>query len=205
LRSTIVRAASTASGSASAVNATYSISSIVSGAFATWRAAAPNARRIALSEGGDVTLHLKEYRGVVFIGIRGNLGPSEISVAVPNGPIQKLHVSYALYEVVLPASGAEPRARLGFTTDWYANELRRDEDAFARMQKEGKDPREIMQATGYPSDGIEFAIRRSKISGRTWLVRLWASAVVAGKPGMLTYPLSAEERVTGGWLELHFK
>ncbi len=164
-----------------------------------------DALKIALSEDGAVALHLKEYGGVVFIGVRGKLGPSELSVAVPDGPLQKLHVSYALYEVVVPRSGAEPRPRLGFTTDWYANEFRRDEEQFARLQKEGKDPREIMQATTYPSDGIEFAIRRSKFPGQIWLMRLWASALVAGKPGMLTYPPAAAERATDGWLELHFK
>lgn len=164
-----------------------------------------DALKIPLSEGGEVTLHLKEYRGVVFIGVRGQLGPSELSLAVPNGPIRKLHVSYALYEVVLPATGAEPRPRLGFTTDWYANEFRRDEDEFARLQKEGKDPRDIMRATSYPSDGIEFAIRRSKFHGQLWRMRLWASAVVADKPGMLTYPPATAERSTDGWLELRLR
>ena len=164
-----------------------------------------DALRLSLSE--TVSLHLKEYRGVVFVGIRGQggLGPSELSLAAPGGPIQKLHVSAQLFEVVLPATGAEPPPRFGLTTGWYANELRRDMELAGRLEKEGKSPIDIMRATSYPSDGIEFAIRRSKISGQRWLLRLWASAIVDGRPGMLTYPSGAAERTTDGWLELRFK
>ena len=98
-----------------------------------------DAQRVAVADG--VTLFIKEHRGVVFIGVRGQgingIGPSELSLAVPDGPILKLHVSYALYEVALPQAGPEPKPRMGFTADWYANELRRDEAEVARLQKEG--------------------------------------------------------------------
>jgi len=158
---------------------------------------------------GTVTLHLKEYRDVVFIGVRGQgnagIGPSELFLAVPDGKIHKLHVSAQLFEVVLPAAGAEPPARFGLTTGWYANELRRDMAEAARLEKEGKSPIEIMRTASYPSDGIEFAIRRSKLPGQRWLLRLWASAVIGDKPGMLTYPAAAAERTTEGWLELLFQ
>jgi len=166
-----------------------------------------DAERVAVADG--VTLHIKEYRGVVFIGVRGQaangIGPSELSLAVPNGPILKLHASFALWEIVLPRGGPEPKPRIGFTADWYANELRRDETEFARLQKEGRSPIEVMQATTYPSDGIEFAIRRSKLPGQVWLMRLWASAFVGGKPGMVTFPAAAAERATDAWLEMRFK
>ena len=156
-----------------------------------------------------VTLHVKEYRGVVFIGVRGQgnagIGPSELFLAVPDGKIHKLHVSAQLSEAVLPASGAEAPTRFGLTTGWYANELRRDMEEAARLGKEGKSPIEIMRATSYPSDGIEFAIRRSKLPGQRWLLRLWASAIIGDKPGMLTYPEAAAERTTEGWLELRFQ
>jgi len=166
-----------------------------------------DAERIDVDEG--VTLYVKEWRGVVFIGLRGQgqngIGPSELSLGAPGGPIEKLHVSFGLAQVVLPPTGPEPRMRVGLTTEWYANEFRRDEEEFARLQKEGKDPREIMRATSYPSDGIEFAIRRSKFPGPVWMMRLWASAVVGGKPGMVTYPPAAAERTMEGWLQLRFK
>jgi len=166
-----------------------------------------DALRIALSE--TVTLYLKDYRGVVFIGVRGQgaagIGPSDLFLAAPGGPIQKLHVSAQLSENVVPATGAEPPSRPGFTTDWYANELRRDMVESARLEKEGKSPIDVIRATSYPSDGIEFAIRRSKFPGQRWLMRLFASALVGGKPGMLTYPTAAAERTTEGWLELRFK
>jgi hypothetical protein len=165
-----------------------------------------DALRIALNEA--VTLHFKEYRGVVFIGVRGQgaagIGPSELSLAVPGGPIQKLHVSAQLFEVTLPPTGAEPPPRFGLTTGWYANELRRDMEESARLEKAGKSPIDIMRATSYPSDGIEFAIRRSKLPGQVWMMRLAASAIIGGKPGMLVHPAAAAERTTDGWLELRF-
>jgi hypothetical protein len=166
-----------------------------------------DALRLVLAD--TVTMHVKEHRGVVFVGVRGQvqagIGPSELFLAAPGGPIRKLHVSAQLAEALLPAAGAEPPLRFGLTTDWYANELRRDEDLAARLMKEGRSPIEVITASSYPSDGIEFAIRRSKLPGKAWLLRLWASAFVAGKPGMIVYPPGAAERTTDGWLELNFR
>jgi hypothetical protein len=164
---------------------------------------------LAVMVNDGVTLYLKEHRGVVFVGVRGQqvngIGPSELSLAGSDGVIRSLHVSFALAELVVPPEGPKPKLRLGFTSEWYANELRRDEEEFARLQKEGRDPLSIMKATSYPSEGLEFAIRRSKIPGNVWRLRLWASAFSEGKPGMVTYPPAAAERVTDGWLELRLQ
>jgi hypothetical protein len=164
-----------------------------------------DALEVVVNDG--VRLYFKDYRGVVFVGVRGGqhgIGPSDLSLAAPGGAVHRLHVSFALGEVVLPAAGDAPRMRLGLTTDWYANELRRDEEEFARLVKAGgRSPMEIMQATSYPSEGLEFAIRRAKVPGRVWLLRLWTSAFVDGKPAMVTYPAAAQERAIDGWLELH--
>jgi hypothetical protein len=163
-----------------------------------------DARAIALNE--SVTLLLKEFRGVVFIGIRSRenklLGPSEIMLSAPGGPIVKLHVSAQLYETVLPPGGGETAPRLGLTEDWYANELRRDEQESARLQKEGKSPYEIIQAAYYPCQGLEFAIRRTKLPGDAWRVRFWVTGFFGGRPGLLIWPPDAAERDTSGWLEL---
>ncbi len=162
-----------------------------------------DARRITLAE--MVTLYVKHYRGVVFVGLRGrDVGPSDLFIALPGGPIQQFHVSAQLFESVIPATGEQPRPRFGLTTDWYANELRRDEEEAARLRQEHKDPMEIIRATSYPSDGIEFAIRRSKFPGRRWLMRLHATGFFGGKPGKLIYPAAAAEKTTTGWLELRF-
>jgi hypothetical protein len=164
-----------------------------------------DALAIPLAE--TVTLHLKHCRGVVFIGVRGQggIGPSDLSLAAPGGEVWRLHVSAQLAESVLPAAGPAPALRFGLTTGWYANELRRDVEEGARLQKEGLDPIAIMRATSYPSDGIEFAIRRAKVPGGRWLLRLWASAMVGDKPGMLAYPPEAAERSTDRWQELRFE
>lgn len=166
-----------------------------------------DAFRIAVAAG--VSLHVKQFRDVVFIGVRGQppsvIGPSELSIAIPGGPVLKLHVSAQLGEIVVPASGPDPRPRFGLTSGWYANELRRDMEEAARLSKEGRSPMEIMRATAYPSDGIEFAIRRSKFPGSRWLVRLWASGAMEGTPGAIAYPPATVEKATDGWLELRFK
>jgi hypothetical protein len=166
-----------------------------------------DALRIPLSE--SVELNLKQYRGVAFIGVRGlnraMIGASELSISVPGGPIHVLHVSAQLGEVVLPPSGDVPPFRFGFTPDWYANEQRRDMRESERLEKEGKNPMEILAAASFPSDGIEFAIRLSKFPGKRWFIRLGASFLAGGKPGWLVYPAAAAERAAEGWLELRFK
>ena len=127
------------------------------------------------------------------------IGPSGLFLAAPGGPIHELHVSAQLGEKVLPATGEAPPFRFGYTSDWYANEQRRDMQEGERLQKEGKNPIEIMIATAYPADGIEFAIRRSKLPGPRWLMRLGASAIESGKPGWLVHPAGTQERATDGW------
>ena len=70
-----------------------------------------------------------------------------IILAAPGGPIHELHVSAQLGEKVLPATGEAPPFRFGYTSEWYANEQRRDMQEGERLQKEGKNPIEIMIAT----------------------------------------------------------
>jgi hypothetical protein len=163
-----------------------------------------DAHRLAVTP--SVQLYVKQYRGVVFIGVRGEgpagIGPSGLFLAVPGGPIHELHVSAQLGERVLPATGEGPPFRFGYTSDWYANEQRRDMQEAERLRKEGKDPISIMIATAFPADGIEFAIRRSKLPGPRWLMRLAASALEGGRPGMLVHPAGAPERTTDGWQAL---
>lgn len=159
--------------------------------------------------GNSVGLYVKRWRDVVFIGVRGEgggaIGPTELGLAVPGAPPLKLHVSAQLGENVLPETGGEPPVRWGLTSGWYANEQRWDEAARARMLREGRTPNEIARAVSYPSDGIEFAVRRSKLEGDRWRVRLYASATDGDRHGMLTWPPGTEERNASGWAELRLK
>ncbi len=149
-----------------------------------------DAQLIALGE--TLALRVKEYRGVVFIGLRGpvGIGPADLFVSVPGGPICQLHRSAQLAENIVPPSGElPPLKRFGFTPDWYANEQRWDTDEAERLQKAGKTPLEIMRAASYPSQGIEFAIRRSKFPGERWLIRLEGTAFLTPDiPAVLMYP-----------------
>ncbi len=158
---------------------------------------------------GSVTLLVKEYRGVVFIGIRGRgqagIGPSELFLSTPGGAIHKMHVSAQLYEAELPAFGEAPPPRFGFTTDWYANETRRDELAYQRMLTDGRNEQEALKAATHSSEGREYAIRRFKVPGSVWLLRLSASVDIASTPHTITYPPFTPERPTTGWQELRLK
>lgn len=163
------------------------------------------ALHVALNE--TVELRLKQFRGVVFLGVCGSgadtmIGPSGLFVSLPGGPIHLLHRSLQLGEKVLPAEGEAPPFRFGLTHDWYANEERRDEAAFKRLQGEGKTPFEIARATTYPADGMEFAIRRSKFPGPRWLLHLEVSALVGSRPGWIVFPPGTVDRDTEAWLEL---
>jgi hypothetical protein len=151
---------------------------------------------IALGE--TLELRVKEYRGVVFIGLRGpgGLGPADLFVTVPDGPICQLHRSAQLAEALVPASGELPPLRkFGFTPDWYANEQRWDIEEAERLRKAGKTPLESMRAASYPSDGIEFAIRRSKFPGERWLIRLEGAAFLTpDTPAVIVYPPDAGKK-----------
>ena len=69
-----------------------------------------DAHRLALTP--SVQLFVKQYRGVVFIGVRGSgqggIGPSDLFLATPGGPIHQLHVSAQLGESASPPP-ARPR------------------------------------------------------------------------------------------------
>ncbi len=140
-------------------------------------------------------LRVKEYRGIVFIGLRGpaGIGPADLFLSVPGGPIRQLHRSAQLAEAIVPPSGGLPALRkFGFSPDWYANELRWDIEEAERQGKAGKMPLEAMSAASYPSDGIEFAIRRSKFPGERWLMRVEGTAFLTpGTPAVLIYPPDA--------------
>ncbi len=151
-----------------------------------WEDALP----IALGE--MLELRVKEYRGVVFIGLHGpaGIGPADLFVLVPGGPIWQLHRSAQLAEGMVPPSGELPPLRkFGLTPDWYANEQRWDVEEAERLRQAGKAPLEMMRVASYPSDGIEFAIRRSKIPGERWLIRLEGTGFLTpDTPAVLMYP-----------------
>ena len=108
-----------------------------------------DALKIPVEDG--VTMFLKEFQAVVFIGVRGASGPTDLRLAVPGvSVILSLHASYALGQVRIPFTGAGPALRLGLTTDWYANENRRDDLAYQRMLTEGGNEQEALKATTHP-------------------------------------------------------
>jgi hypothetical protein len=150
---------------------------------------------LLIALGDAFELRVKNYRGVVFIGLRGpaGIGPADLFLSVPGGPVRQLHRSAQLAEATVPPGGDLPSlGKFGLSPDWYANEQRWDVEEAERLRKDGKTPFEVMRAARYPCDGIEFAIRRSKLEGGRWLLRLEATALLtAGTPAVLTYPPDA--------------
>lgn len=142
--------------------------------------------------GETLELRVKEYGGVVFIGLRGpaGIGPADLFLSVPGGPICQLHRSAQLAEAKVPPGGElPPLGQFGLSPDWYANEQRWDIEEAERLRKAGRTPLDVMRTAQYPSDGIEFAIRRSKFRGERWWLRLEGTALLtAGAPAVLTYP-----------------
>lgn len=154
-------------------------------------------------------LCLKHFRGVVFVGVRGlgrtSLGPSDLFLATPGSPLLQLHVSRQLFESELSPAGEPLRVRFGLTTGWTANEIRFDEKEEARLMKAGKNPMEVIQGSAYPLDGVEFAIRRTKLMGATWLLRVRTSYFAEDRPGGCVVPDGTTERSSAGWLVLRFQ
>ena len=113
--------------------------------------------------GETLELRVKQYRGVVFIGLRGpaGIGPADLFVSVPGGPICQLHRSAQLAVAIVLPSGELPQLRkFGFSPNWYANELRWDIAEAERQGKAGKTPLEAMRAA-WPR-----RIRRTGLSSR---------------------------------------
>lgn len=166
-----------------------------------------DALRLPLSDHAE--LCLKQFRDVVFIGVRGvgktSLGPTDLFLATPGNPLQQLHVSRQLFEAELSPAGEPLKVRFGLTTGWTANEIRYDEKEEARLMKAGKNPMEVIQGSVYPLDGVEFAIRRSKLKGATWLLRVQTSYFADGRPGGCVVPAGTTQHTTKGWLELRFQ
>lgn len=166
-----------------------------------------DALRMPLSAHAE--LCLKQFRDVVFIGVRGvgktALGPTDLFLATPGSPLQQLHVSRQLFETELSPTGEPLKVRFGLTTGWTANEIRHDEKEEARLMKAGKNPMEVILGSVYPLDGVEFAIRRSKLKGATWLLRVNTTYFAEGRPGGCVMPPGTTERSSEGWLELRFQ
>ncbi len=157
-----------------------------------------------------VVLYLKKYRGHVFIGVK--ITPFRTSVVdlfiSPEGKtIHHLHASAQIGErVVNEHSGLweAPPFIYGYSVDWYANEIRWDNNKVQELTTKGMDGGRAQEMSYFKYDGYEFQVRQSKFPGDRWLLRvLVPMAPDFDKP--VLYPGGTEMTSTNGWLSLDLR
>jgi hypothetical protein len=152
-----------------------------------------------------VTLHFKHYRGFVFLGVEVHdiqIPVVDLYLQSGDGPIRQLHASAQLGERELAAVVEDtPPFRWGLTRDWYANEVRMDRVSRDSLESAGVDPTEAILATLVPYDGFEMQLRRSKVAGSQWRVRI---EVHSGAEHGATHVYPAQTSLDGteDWLVL---
>ena len=150
-----------------------------------------------------VELCLKQYRGVVFVGVHqlgsASVGPSELCLAEPGGLVHKLHVSFQLGEMLVPAEGdaaALPfrrHAPAGTPTSSVATWRGRSGSRSRARARRRSWPPPLTPRRGSSSPSAARSFR-----GRAGTMRLGASVFADGKPDWLVDPAGTTERATDG-------
>ncbi len=157
----------------------------------------------------NVSLYLKKYGGHVFIGIK--ITPYKTSIVdmfiSPDGTsIHHLHTSAQISErLVNENSGPwdNPPFIWGYSVDWYANEIRWDNEKMKELMKQGKSSNEAQEMSYFKYDGFEFQIRQSKFESEHWLFRIEVPvAPDFDKP--VIYPKGTVMKSTKGWIRLEW-
>jgi hypothetical protein len=159
----------------------------------------------AVPVGDAFTLHFKHYRGFVFVGVEVHdltIPVVDLYVRSGDGPIRQLHASAQLGERELSAVVEDtPPFRWGLTRDWYANEVRMDRVSRDSLESAGVDPTEAILRTLVPYDGFEMQLRRSKVPGSQWRVRIEVHSG-AEHEAPYVYPAQTSLDDTEDWLVL---
>ena len=164
-----------------------------------------DADRISIGESAH--LHLKEYGGYVFIGVDcGDLGkPFAVNFffVTQEGNALELHTSAQIGERLLVPGEVDPPWIWGLSPDWYANEVRWNQTMAQALMEGGQTRDEAQRRALFDYDGFEFQIRRSKIPGNVWLMRV----EIRSSPDYdspLVFPAGTLVFPSGDWLELTF-
>lgn len=143
---------------------------------------------------GSVRLHLKQVGDHVFIGITTGTEiprPVDLYLQAEDGSIHQLHASAQIGERHLPATGwsaESPAWRWGNHVDWIANEAKTDSERPQNLP---------FSARTFPSEGVEYQIRRSRFPGTTWKLRVDVGNF-PGNEGSYRYPERADDN-PGTW------
>jgi hypothetical protein len=161
-----------------------------------------------LAMGGTALLMVKEHRGHVFVGVDcGSLGKPfvvNLYLKAPGAEILQLHASAQLGERVLAVEGEEdPPWVWGNSSGWYANEVRWNQPMAESLVAEGFSRDEAQRRALFPYDGFEFQLKRSKLHGAEWLMRI----EIRHSPDYdtpLVYPEGTDAKSTEGWIRASF-
>ena len=152
-----------------------------------------------------VDLLFKVNSGHFFLGLkfRDGLGVIvDLWLSPDDRTAVQFHSSGQLGEAVhtLPVQEMMPASRIGYTSDWDANEIKADSKLKSEWQTAGR-PAEGYRRVLLPSDGKEFQILLSKFHP----VRRLKMRFLAGDPqGLIVFPENTDLRSTENWLELVF-
>jgi hypothetical protein len=123
----------------------------------------------------------------------------------PDGKsIYQMHTSAQIGERVVNENSSRtdnPPFIWGYSLDWYANEIRWDNEKMQELMKQGKSRNEAQEMSYFKYDGFEFQIKQSKFASHQWLFRLEVPiAPDFDKP--VIYPTGTVMKSTKGWIKL---
>jgi hypothetical protein len=150
---------------------------------------------LAVPVSGSIRLLVKQTGGYVFIAVAtASRVPRPIDIFLEDaaGALHQLHASMAIGERALAdtlwGEGDRPAWRWGNHVDWMANEAKTDSQRPTTLP---------FSARLFPADGTEYQIRRSRIPGARWRIRVDVGAF-PGTEGTHTFP-SGAGRAPSSW------
>lgn len=155
----------------------------------------------------NISLYLKKYSGHVFLGVK--VTPYKTFVVdlfiSPDGKnIHHLHASAQICERIINENSGpwdNPAFIYGYSVDWYANEIRWDNEKMQKLMKMGKNRDEAQELSYFKYDGYEFQIKQSKFASDQW----WFRIEVPVSPEFnqpIIYPQGTTMKSTKGWIRL---
>jgi hypothetical protein len=140
-----------------------------------------------------VTLHLKQFRGHVFIGVKTATSyPAYVDMFLLAGgnELYNLHASMQIGERTLTGNAwtdGEPPWRWGNHVGWIANEAKYDSTKDRSLPDKEK---------VFPYEGKEFQLLRSRFTGKQWRMRV----EVRGATPDIVFPAESERLSPARWL-----
>lgn len=158
-----------------------------------------DAKEITIND--NIQMLIKEIKTNVFVGFKFSdrkPGVVDLFIEIPDGQVIQLHSSMQIGERVLEDTTwtyDSPAWRWGNHVDWIASESKTDPSLSRDLPFDQR---------LYPSDGVEFQIRRSRFSGDLWRMRIEISSFVDPE-NVIAYPEKSERKNTSHWLTVKFE